>query len=214
MSNNTNVGMLENLRKELQQTLEEKKRVDQKIVELKESLSEAIGELYALDETVKSVTHRENPAQQSSDEVKVDVGKAWSILYRWIIPIAILLALLWLTVTVSVQDGTPDGNASWETISLIPTAHACTLFERIQERQTNSLNETAETMSLPIAEYMASSAEFHCVPVEDAEMPIPYPCPPADTQEMMEHSVDDAPRSPFVRRPLLRNLFNRPLCRT
>jgi hypothetical protein len=194
MEKNVSVGMLENLREELKRTLEAKNLADQKIVDLERMLSETIGELYAMDETVKSVSLRETPPQQPPNLIKVDVGKAWNIFFRWVIPIAILLALLWFSVAVSVQNAALDTNVGWEmpSIALMPTAQACTLFDRIQERRASRV-ETADDSSQTAAE------EVRDVAVDSAESSPDY---------SVEGTTSN--RRHLIKRPLLRNLFNRP----
>ena len=195
MKSNIGVSMIENFREELKQTLEDKKRVEQKIVDLKEALSEAIGELYALDETVKSVSQRESPALQPPNVINVDVGKAWNIFYRWVIPIAILIALLWLSVVVSVQDNTPDTNVGWEipSMNLMPTAQACTLLDRIQERRAMPLVAETADGSLQTAEDDETGNEV--------------------TDSAAVCKLPSYSNRPLIKRPLLRNLFSR-ICKT
>jgi len=196
MESNIGVSMIENFREELKQTLEDKKRVEQKIIDLKEALSEAIGELYALDETVKSVSQRESPALQPPNVINVDVGKAWNIVYRWVIPIAILIALLWLSVVVSVQNATPDANAGWEmpSMNLMPTAQACTLLDRIQERRASKMETADGSLQTAEEEVDCGQSSSDCSAEEPSE------CTFSKQRQ--------------VRRPLLRNLFSRPICKT
>ena len=224
MQGNTAAGThgLEGLRESLRQTLEERKRNDDKIAALTKSLEDQIVELQQAKESVRTMMasvppttraisnqHVAPPHPTVSDSVNIPVGKFPDVFWRWIVPTILLLAAIYFIIVFLTSKGN-EGTAHLEMpqISLMETAQACTLFNRLQDRQanratSNPLQGTADVSTPP------TPCEEECSLVGEMEESVTA----SENITESDQETMDSPQRPLLRRQFLRNLFQRTLSR-
>ena len=141
------VGALERLREELKKTLEEKRRIDQKIADLKKTLAEAIGELKELGESVQVSFPTRGSARYINgnpvrEEWSVETGPIKQFFWNWVVPFAVIVASLWVLFAFLGSQKEPPKVSSLTLPSLMATAEACSLSGRLQERREARLEQS------------------------------------------------------------------------
>lgn len=192
---------LETLLTSLEQAIEAKKQNDESIANIRESLAGRIEEMQQAKAMVDKVLERPATVPPSSSKPSWSLTVSlWSIrdfLWQWVIPAAVMFIALWL-VMWALQSQTEEGNVRWEMPSLIETAHACILSDRILERRANRVE------TLP----QEPTAFEDCL-----ENPSIAELPEITENPSVEESGTVSLRQQ-IRRPFLRNLFNKLPCRT
>jgi hypothetical protein len=225
MQRNTAAGTheLDGLRESLRQTLEERKRNDENIAALTKALEDHIAELQQAKESVRSmmatvpptsrVPNNQPPLTTPSESISIPVGKFPDVFWRWIVPTILLLAFIYFVIAFVTNKESIEA-AHWEMpqISLMETAQACTLFDRLQERRAHRAG-SYHLPGLIDASTSLPPCEQECSMENEVGEAV---CPSVETQETEAPTVQEmvvSSRRPLLRRQFLRNLFQRTLLR-
>ena len=166
-SSTTDVGTLEKLRDELNLALEEKKRVDQNIIDLKGTLAESIAELQHLGNTVAEAIGKGStpaPIVGTTDSFAIDISKmrdgVKSVFWKWVVPLAVMVLILWTIMSYMKPKPERQAKNNFQLPSVITTAEACALADRLQERRQTRQGYVPDQIYTDEQYRAAISAEF------------------------------------------------------
>jgi len=223
MQGNTAAGThgLEGLRESLRQTLEERKRNDDKIAALTKALEDHIVELQQAKESVRTMMasvpltsravsnqHVALPHLSAPHSVNIPVGKFPDVFWRWIVPTILLLAAIYFIIALLTnKDNESTAHLEMPQIRLMETAQACTLFNRLHDRHVNrASNPSPSTADVPTP-LTPCEEEYSLVGEMEESVTASENITKSDQETV------DSPQRPLLRRQFLRNLFQRTLSR-